>query len=121
MRSDAARECARMCSGADRVAAGALVDWRDVDATDWAAACRFLAANPDGTTASRDALNALRATAFRGVVVHVETRLHDRAGPYAERMEAALRVMLGDERVDGSLRQAEASRKGWVTRRGGEG
>ncbi len=121
MRSDAARECARMCSGADRVAAGALVDRRDVDATDWAAACRFLAANPDGTTASRDALNALRATAFRGVVVHVETRLHDRAGPYAERMEAALRVMLGDERVDGSLRQAEASRKGWVTRRGGEG
>ena len=119
--SDAARKCARSTSDADRAAAGALVDRRDIDAADWAAACRFLAARPDGSKASRDALKALRATAFRGVVVHVETRLRDRAGPYAKRMEAALRVMLGDERVDGSLRQAEASRKGWVTRRGGEG
>ena len=77
-----------------------------------------------GTSASkrtaRDALNALRATAFRGVVVHVETRLRDRAGPYAKRMEAALRVILGDERVDDSLRRAEASRRGWVTLRAGE-
>ena len=87
---------------------------------------RLTAKPPWGTgwtdsTAARDALKALRATAFRGVVVHVETRLRDRADPYAARMEAALRVILGDERVDGSLRQAEASRKGWVTRRGGEG
>ena len=49
--------------------------------------------------------------------MHVETRLRDRADPYAARMEAALRVMLGDERVDDSLRRAEASRQSWVTRR----
>jgi hypothetical protein len=31
----------------------------------------------------------------------------------------ALRVILGDERVDDSLRRAEASRKGWANRRAG--
>ena len=118
--SDAAHECARICSDADRAAAGALVDRREVDAADWAAACRFLGARPDGTKAARDALKALRATAFRGVVVHVETRLRDRAGPYAARMEAALRVILGDERVDDSLRRAEAMRESWANRRAGE-
>jgi len=35
-------------------------------------------------------------------------------------MEAALRVMLGDERVDDSLRRAEASRRGWANRQEGE-
>ena len=62
-------------------------------------------------------LSELRETAFRGVVVHVERRLRVGAEPRAERIEAALRVMLGDERVDDSLRRAEASRQSWVTRR----
>ena len=52
--------------------------------------------------------------------MHVETRLRDRAGPYAKRMEAALRVILGDERVDDSLRRAEGQRKARGPRRRGE-
>ena len=115
--SDAARKCARSTSDADRAAAGALIDGCAISEADWEAAGLFLAARPDGSKASRIALSELRETAFRGVVVHVERRLHVGAEPRAERIEAALRVMLGDERVDDSLRRAEASRQSWVTRR----
>ena len=115
--SDAARKCARSTSDADRAAAGALIDGCAISEADWEAAGLFLAARPDGSKASRIALSELRETAFRGVVVHVERRLRVGAEPRAERIEAALRVMLGDERVDDSLRRAEASRQSWVTRR----
>ncbi len=52
-------------------------------------------------------------------MTHVETRVHDRAGPNAARMEA-LRVILGDERVNDPSRRKEGQRRAWANRQEGE-